>query len=210
MISQPYHTLQIQIENPDYPLDSLIYVPDSNAVFVREGFWLPGWDIGKVHSKSHKNIYPTNFGEPGGRLTTYSNFTFDLPISRPMNYFLLKLFLPLLIVMLLSLGAFYIHPERTDARISVPIGSLLAVVFLQQSYDSALPDVGYMVLMDKIYLLAYALELLIMLRVIMVGNGLSRSKKQPDYTAIRRNDIRYFWLYISLMMAGTALLIFIS
>ena len=112
--------------------------------------------------------------------------------------------------MLLSLGAFYIHPERTDARISVPIGSLLAVVFLQQSYDSALPDVGYMVLMDKIYLLAYALELLIMLRVIMVGNGLSRSKKQPDYTAIRRNDIRYFWLYISLMMAGTALLIFIS
>lgn len=184
------HTLQIQIENADFPLDSLVYVPDSSAVFVRNGFWLPGWNIGKAQTENHANLYPTDFGETGIRATTYSNFTFDLPISRPMNYFLLKLFLPLFIVVLLSLGALGIYPERTDARISVPIGSLLAVVFLQQSYE-----------------LAYALELGIMLRVVTVGNYIARSKKQPDFKTIRRRDIRSIWLYLILMILGTLLLI---
>ncbi len=78
--------------------------------------------------------------------------------------------LPLLVVMLISIGALIAHPSYLDTRSSLPIGGLLTAVFLQQSYSSALPDTGYMVLMDKIYLLSYVIISLVLLQVILSGN----------------------------------------
>jgi hypothetical protein len=167
------HELNIHIENNLHPADSLLYQVDSNATFMREGFALSGWNILSVKSEEHKNIYRTNLGESDKSDVAFSNFTFKLSIERPIRYFLLKLFLPLLITIFISLSALLISVERTDARISVVMGSLLTAVFLQQSYSSALPDVGYMVLMDKIYLLVYLMIMMIMLRVVWVGRRLA-------------------------------------
>ena len=167
------HELNIHMENNLHPADSLLYVADSNAMFMRKGFALSGWNILAMKTEEHKNIYPTNLGETYKSDVAFSNFTFKLNIERPIRYFLLKLFLPLLITIFISLSALLISVERTDARISVVMGSLLTAVFLQQSYSSALPDVGYMVLMDKIYLLVYLMIMLIMLRVVWVGRELA-------------------------------------
>ncbi|MEZ4830112.1 MAG: hypothetical protein R3C61_28085 [Bacteroidia bacterium] len=137
--------------------------------------------------------------------TAFSDFVLQLSLRRPINYFLLKLLLPVLIVIIASLGALLIHPSSIDARISLPIGGLLSAVFLQQSYSSALPDVGYMVLMDKIYLLVYALIAAIMLRVVVAGNRVTGLKKAADTPAIMRRDRQMivglilafiFWLLI--------------
>jgi hypothetical protein len=184
------HTLSIQIENMDYPMDSLIYEPDSDAVFIRESLRLPGWDIMAPESGSRVNSYPTDFGEAGKRALSFSNFTFQLTLVRPVSYFFLKLLLPLFIAILIGLGALFISPQYTDARISVPIGSLLAVVFLQQSYSDALPDVGYMVLMDKIYLVVYVIVSSIMLRVMLVANRMTRDASSTELATIRKKDRR--------------------
>ncbi|MCB0578127.1 MAG: hypothetical protein KDD10_02295, partial [Phaeodactylibacter sp.] len=94
-----------------------------------------------------------------------------------------------------------------DARISLPIGGLLTSVFLQQSYSSALPDVGYMVLMDKIYLLGFALIVCIMLRAILMGNRVGQLKKKADIPAIRRTDRRMAWALLALFALGVVLLV---
>ena len=102
----------------------------------------------------------------------------------------------------------FIHPSSIDARISLPIGGLLSTVFLQQSYSSALPDVGYMVLMDKIYLLVYALIAGIMLRVVLAGNRVSGLKKAADLEAIRRKD-RYLVIGMLVFLAlGIGILLY--
>ncbi|MCB9273931.1 MAG: hypothetical protein H6564_07810 [Lewinellaceae bacterium] len=188
------HQLGIHIENVDYQQDSLAYLPDSAAAFVREDFQMPGWNIGGATMESQSNLYKTNFGETGKTAAAFSNFTFKLNIARPISYFLLKLMLPLLIVIIASLGALFIHPAQLDARISLPIGGLLSAVFLQQSYSSALPDVGYMVLMDKIYLVSFGLIVAIMLRAILVGNQVAiQKKKEVDTAALKRADRRLAW-----------------
>ena len=91
-----------------------------------------------------------------------------------------------MVVMFMSLGALTLHPDHIDTRSSLPIGGLLTAVFLQQSYSDALPDSGYMVLMDKIYLLVYILNALVMLHVIVAGNIVSKSNN--DRTRIARLD----------------------
>ncbi|MEZ5044819.1 MAG: hypothetical protein R2828_33285 [Saprospiraceae bacterium] len=202
------HLLDIQIENVDYPIDSLVYIADTNATFIREEFHLPGWNILGTSTSSEQHVYPINFGEMGKEKTTFSNFIFQFGLRRPLNYFLLKLLLPLLIVVVASLGALLIHPSNIDARISLPIGGLLSAVFLQQSYSSALPDVGYMVLMDKIYLLVYMLIASIMLRVVLSGNTIAKLKKATDIQQIKRRDTYLILLLLALLAIGISILVF--
>ncbi len=202
------HNLEIIIENSDYPLDSLVFVPDKDAAFKRENLLLPGWNITGVQAASLTTLYPSDFGETGTRELVFSNYTFGLSLARPTNYFWLKLMLPLMVIILVSLGSLFIHPKNSDARISLVIGGLLAAVFLQQSYSSALPDVGYMVLMDKIYLLIYIAIAAMMLRVILSGNNISILKKQADLPSIKRKDKKLaLFLFVALMI-GIGILVF--
>jgi hypothetical protein len=151
------HNLDIQMENPEYPADSLIYVPDTSKNLIRNTLNLVGWQMKGSRMESKIHDYGTNFGNAEENAQKFSNLTYSLTIGRPFTYFSLKMMLPLLIVMLVSIGALLLHPSYIDTRSSLPIGGLLTAVFLQQSYNSALPDTGYMVLMDKIYLLCYVI-----------------------------------------------------
>jgi hypothetical protein len=201
------HGLDVQIENVDYPIDSLVYLPEQGATYIREDLSLPGWTIVGADVESARHHYPVSFGVNGKQETEFSNFIFRLQLRRPFNYFILKLLLPLLIVISVSLGALLINPASIDARISLPIGGLLSAVFLQQSYSSALPDVGYMVLMDKIYLLVYALIAAILLRVVLVGNKVIAQKDALNLRNTRKKDRQLILVLLVLLLIGIGILL---
>lgn len=190
------HKLDIRIESVTYPLDSLVYLPDTGTVLFRKDLLIPGWEINGAEIATNSNFYNTNFGEPGRTGAAFSNFTFNLNINRPFSYFSLKLMLPLLVVIMASLGGLFVHPNYIDARISLAIGGLLSCVFLQQSYSDALPDVGEMVLMDRIYLLSYFLIALIMLRITLVGNKIAREGKDQANILKRTDRRRALWYFV--------------
>lgn len=179
------HELDIQIESPEHPADSLVYLPDTNAAGIRNTLRMVGWNTKGYRLESQVHDYGTTFGNPEENAQRYSNLTYTITLARPVNYFLLKMLLPLLVVMLVSIGALLAHPSYIDTRSSLPIGGLLTAVFLQQSYSGALPDSGSMVLMDKIYLLAYAIISLVLLQVILSGNWLMRKKPMSENKIVR-------------------------
>ena len=199
------HTLDIQIENPQHPASALVYLPDTNAAQIRRTLNLVGWQSQGASLASAVHDYGTNFGNPEENAQRYSNLTFTVSLARPFNYFVLKMLLPLLVVMVISIGALLLHPTHIDTRSSLPIGGLLTAVFLQQSYSSALPDTGYMVLMDRIYLLAYVLISLVLLQVIRSGNRLLRQPAQPERQMIR-SERRLAAFYFAAFWIGILLL----
>jgi hypothetical protein len=170
------HSLDIQIENPEHPADSLQYVSDTSGAQIRNTLTLVGWETQGSEIISQVHDYGSNFGNPYENAQRYSNLSYNITLSRPISYFLLKMLLPLFIVMLVSIGGLLLHPSHIDSRSSLPIGGLLTAVFLQQSYSGALPDTGYMVLMDKIYLLAYILISVVLLQIIRAGNVMAKDK----------------------------------
>lgn len=198
------HALDIQIENPDYPLDSLVYLPDSNAAAVRQTLNMGGWDMKGCKLVSTVQDYGTDFGNPQENARRYSNLTFTAVLARPFSYFLLKMLLPLIVVMLVSIGALLLHPSYIDTRSSLPIGGMLTAVFLQQTYGDTLPDTGYMALMDKIYLLCYVLISLVMLQIIIAGNGLMKQESDQE---IVRHEKRLAFLYFAIFVMGTVVLV---
>ncbi len=219
------HELQIHVENPDYPLDSLVYLPDTAAAHnPQPGKWQPprkatrnlfrpelnlaGWKIQGASLSSKAHAYGTDFGNPDNPAETFSDLVFTFTIARPVSYFLLKLLLPLTIVMFAAFGALLFFPSYVDARISLPVGSLLTAVFLQQGYTSALPDVGYMVLMDKIYLLAFALIAAVMLQLILTGNRMRLLKKDKlAMEMLKKRERMMAALYLLIYVAGVGLLV---
>lgn len=198
-----HHTLDIQVENPEYPADSLVYLPDTAASGVRHTLHLVGWEQRRYQLQTSVQDYGTDFGNAQENARRYSNLTFQLTLARPFSYFLLKMLLPLIIVLLVSLGALLLHPTHTDTRSSLPIGGLLTAVFLQQSYSDALPDTGYMVLMDKIYLLSYVLISLILLQVIRASN---QSMRDHSVQQIMRDERKRGLLYFGIFLLSVVLL----
>lgn len=198
------HTLDIQIENPEHPANMLVYVPDTNAALIRNTLNLVGWENRDCQLASQIHDYHSNFGNPEENAQQYSNLSFNITLARPFSYFLLKMLLPLLVVMLVGIGALLLHPEHIDTRSSLPIGALLTAVFLQQSYSDALPDTGYMVLMDKIYLLSYALISLVLLQIIRSGN--LTAKGSGGMKAIVRREKRLAAIYLLIFLSGVVIL----
>jgi hypothetical protein len=184
------HALDIQIENPEYGTDSLVFVRDTGAyASIRPTLQIDGWKLHSPEVTEAEHRYGTNFGNPEENAHTYSKITYTIKMKRPFSYFLLKMMLPLFVVILVSIGALLLHPQYIDARSQLPIGGLLTAVLLQEAYTSTLPDTGYMVLMDKIYLLAYAVIAGVLLLVIMAGNALVKGDDQ----LVHKIDWREAW-----------------
>lgn len=199
------HALDIQIENPEHDSETLVYVADTAGASIRQTLQLVGWDMNGSTLKTSVHDYGTNFGNPDENARAYSNLTYSVLLARPINYFLLKMMLPILVVMLVSIGSLLLHPTHIDTRSSLPIGGLLTAVFLQQSYSNALPDTGYMVLMDKIYLLAYLLISLVLLQVIRAGNWLMRESRLPEARLIRK-ERRLAGIYLGVFVLSVIIM----
>ncbi len=149
-------TLAIIFEDAVHDSTGVVYVPDSTEPSMNPSLQLPGYRVSSPRFNVDGFHYNTGFGDPRTAAdTTYSRATLEVPISRPPIAYATKLFLPVLCVVLCATLMFLLSPSMVDSRVDVGITSLLTIVALQMTYSSDLPDVGYLMLMDKVYLLAY-------------------------------------------------------
>lgn len=185
--------LELRIEHNDLDASELRFVPDVADSNIHRELSMPGWELRGFEFFPSETVYASAFGEgaPGEPMESrYSRATFSLSIERPWSYFLFTLLLPLVVVVLVSLCGFLLHPAQVDARIGLPLTALLTAVFLQQSYGSDLPQLGYMVLMDKLYALAYLTIMAGLVVAVSTGN-LASDGEDPDAVArVRRIDRR--------------------
>ena len=61
---------------------------------------------------------------------------------------------------------FFVRPRYVEGRIGLGITALLTLVALQLASGSSLPDVDYLMMLDKIYLLAYLFIIIALGRVV--------------------------------------------
>lgn len=158
------HNLSIRIEDFKYGTRELVYKLSPESSYSKD-LNIPGWDITRLESTVAARAYNTTFGvdDPSQR---YSNATFSLVIERPAAIFYWKLMLPLAFIVFAGLAALILPSGEFDARSALLAGALLTTVFLQKTYSDMLPNVGYLVLMDKIYVIAYVVIFAGLIRAI--------------------------------------------
>lgn len=185
------HKLGILIEDSNEGINQIYYVIDTKNSGYGARLNLPGWKLDSWSAEILSHDYGTNFGDDsdvtGGSI--YSTARFNINISRPMSYFYWKLLLPLIVVLCGSWIVLLLEPCQIDVRTGLPATALLTTVFLQQSYVDQLPQVGYLVLMDKFYVLAYLLLFITLIRIIYTATAFDKKNTHVGHTLmIKRGD----------------------
>jgi len=148
--------LVVSLENTMGGTGHIEFILDENPLAVNKDLQIPGFQIGRVTLSTTEHSYPTNFGDsrvaPNEK---YSRIVVNVPITRSMLTYALKLIFPTLCVMLSVALIFFLSPMRVDARVGIGITALLTLVALQMTLNEELPEIDYMMLMDKIYLAGY-------------------------------------------------------
>ena len=201
------HRLSIQIENSIHTSKELVYLADMKDSGCPDTLSIQGWKLNGWQARNLLHTYDTRFGEPqSGRQEAYSSVQYELEISRPLSYFLWKLLLPLVIVLVSGWGAMLTHPRYVDTRTATASTALLTTVFLQQAYSYNLPEVGYLVLLDKIYALAYLLIIAAIMETIITADWVANDKEE-EYERVRRLDTPFLICQCVALVLGVALLV---
>ncbi len=200
------HRLSIEMEDSQGTADKLVYLPDTEQSGRDSGLKIPGWAITGDDIVVSTHTYTTKFGEAEGEQDTYSRASFGIEIERPKNFFVWKLMLPLLIVVLIALSILVVHPSMIEVRLGAPATALLALVFLQQAYTGTLPETGNLVLLDKIYVLSYGLVVALMLVTILTSHWTREGDVGATERAIRLDRVAEVVLFVA-FVGGVSILI---
>lgn len=203
--------LQLSLENSVYTSDQLVYIADKKQSGYSDSLSIPGWKIQAFELSNLVRGYTTNFGDPRSDSTSnqYSVLQYSLAVSRPVSFFIWKLLLPLIIVIVASWGSLLLDPQKVDSRIIIPVTTLLTTVFLQQSYSASLPDLGYLVLLDKIYVIAYIIIIVSILEAIVTADWI-KDEKPASYARVARLDRTLLITQTATLFIGVAILILLS
>ncbi|MFZ4524598.1 MAG: hypothetical protein ACOYOE_03380 [Chlorobium sp.] len=184
--------LSLYMENSADSYDKVFYVPDKISSGYDVGLVVPGWQVKGLTSKSYIHDYGTDFGETGvAKASKYSVVKFAFHLDREVNVFLLKLFIPLLIVLMTNWFSLILKPTYIEVRTTMPATALLTLVFLQKSAMDAIPECPSLVLMDKIYLLAYLCIVVTLLQIIWVNVYMDRESPSSVQKMIKIDRVSF-------------------
>jgi hypothetical protein len=208
------HTLTIEIEDREFDAGRLVYVAEE--VTINPEIQLPGFIIGKPTIRIENRPYPTAFGDIANPTPApYSRAVVTIPISRPVWSGIVKSMLPLFIVILVAAAALLLGPEHVEARVGLSITALLTLVALQFSAMTGLPEVGYLLMLDQVYIASYAFVLLVVGLLVFTTN--QEDKAQEDRAlasggahAITRGGPLAAFLAVLLYAAIIALILFLN
>jgi hypothetical protein len=108
-------------------------------------------------------------------------------------------------VLLLGCSVLFVHPSFVEVRLAGPATAMLALVFLQQTYSSSLPENGELVLLDKIYALAYGLVIGLIATTIVTSHWIRQNPAANTARAVRLDRLTAR-VPFGLFVAGTIIL----
>ena len=151
------HVIGISVEEAERVAERVRYVWDEGKR-LDPSISVPGWFASESKSTIQNVGYETNFGykQSTNGEECYSRATANVQLTRPLVGSLVKTVLPISLVMLITFVTFFIRMQFFEGRIGLAITSLISAVALQLTAADSLPDVAYLVLLDKVYNLSYA------------------------------------------------------
>jgi len=105
---------------------------------------------------------------PGER--ALAAFSMDITALRASDYYVLKVLLPLLLIVMMSWIPFWIDPEQTGVQIGISTTTMLTLIAYRFSTGAELPKIPYLTKMDYFILVATILVFLTLLEVVITSH----------------------------------------
>jgi len=174
------HTLPIIIEPTVLTEKDLIFVIDENNTGLDNEANLPGWSLTGMSAEVTNRTYVE--GE-----VPYSRAIFSNGIARDTASTLLKFFLPITLIIIVSLASLLM---KTSSRLGLNGSMFLAAVLIHWRIADAIPLVAYATFLDLFMIITYATL------VMVCVSGILILKFTDDKDTIRVERINYWSLRI--------------
>jgi Neurotransmitter-gated ion-channel ligand binding domain/Neurotransmitter-gated ion-channel transmembrane region len=179
-------TFRVQLVAVRYQSNEVMFVPDQ--VWIRDGLkeaggispsvTLPDWTIEKWELKPLVYALAPRH--------QYSSYAFEFTASRNVQYYILKVILPLVLIVMMSWSVFWIDPVHSNSQISIAVTSMLTLIAYRFAVDSQLPRLPYMTRLDAFILTSTLLVFFSLIEVLITtiletSRRTGRAKKIDRY-----------------------------
>lgn len=194
--------LVISIEDSQSDDSALRYEIDPGTA-LRPDVRIIGWEPQGLRNDVVPFTYVTSFGYPGEESSVFSRANFRVPVARPGATRVIQVVFPLAVIIMAALMSLVIDPPSLEATLFLAPPALIAAVALHFTTTTGLPSEGRVLLVDRIYLLAY----LIILLVLAFGVFSHRQRDRGRAKRARLVDRIGLLTLVPLFLGGVAVLI---
>ena len=175
--------LTIQFSDEEFTADVLTYTnhPYISGIDQPAREELSGWKLeGTLNYHRAARRFEWEPGAP-----EYDYATFSIPIARHITFHLTRFFLPLFVIVVIAFAMFWVDPDDLSSQVGIGVTCLLAAIAFQFAQSSNLPEVAYLTLADRVYVICYV-ALAAALVISVVSNSLARDGKKDKAMRLDR------------------------
>jgi hypothetical protein len=146
-------TLTLRLSDNEFDSKSVVYSEKPYVLGLDDGVrtMVSGWRVSGEPTFTHtRSAFEW---EPGAPQYDYAQF--QVSIQRHVTFHLTRYFLPLILIVVVSMLAFWIDPEDLSSQMQIGVTCLLAAIALQFAEGGTLPEVSYLTLADRAYAVCY-------------------------------------------------------
>jgi hypothetical protein len=178
------HTFRLQLIAPGYTPRDVQFAPNKEfvdrglpyAVRLSEDISLPDWKI--LQFKAENASYQLVEGYK------IAGYAFEFKAERLVEYYVQKVIIPLLFIVMMSWVVFWIDPENSGTQIGVATTSMLTLIAYRFAIGTHIPKVPYTTRLDDFIFTSTLIVFLALVQVV-VTSMLAQSNKK---VAARRVD----------------------
>jgi hypothetical protein len=149
--------LELDLEDSKAGIDQVIFEADPNRTSLDSSFKLASFGVAGLGSVTYKHKYPPRFDRDD---LYVSRYRFTLAVDRFATSAAFSVYVPALIIVLISLTGLWVPPEELEVRSNAGAPMLAAAVLFHYSLIQSLPATGYLTAADKLMLGVYVSLLL--------------------------------------------------
>lgn len=172
-----------------YQPNEVAFVPDEN--WIRDGIQqaagtspsltLADWTVERWDAKA--SVYALT------PRMQYSGYVFEFTARRNVEYYILKVILPLVLIVMMSWSVFWTEPTNSNTQFSIAVTSMLTLIAYRFAVDTQLPRLPYMTRLDVFFLVSTLLVFLSLIEVLVTtildnNDQLLRAKKLDRYCRV--------------------------
>ena len=154
---------------PTYTPEKLQFVPNKKwldkgipyATGITKELSLPDWKIIDLKAEDSPYFITADYGNAGYALV----FT----AKRLVKYYLMKVILPLIFIVMMSWVVFWIDPEDSSTKIGAAITSMLTLIAYRFAIDTQVPKVSYTTRMDEFIFMSTLIVFISLAHVILTS-----------------------------------------
>jgi len=160
-----------------------------------DGIIIPGWKLDNVSYENYS--YVENDGYP------YTGFILTLEVDRQSSYYLFKIILPIIFILVISWSVFWVRGSQLEAKVNVTIVCLLSLIAYNFIIDEDLPKLPYLTFLDSFILLSYFYTGIA--TILCVSSFVKKLKSGKDLSVIDRKaqwfgPASYFFILFSMLI----------